>query len=84
MESVELPLTESGATDWVNLILNWGIITLGITLIILVLSFGLGDCDKLDFEVNNKTLNAGQFMDYYAKECLNPKVNTSLPHLSYP
>lgn len=47
------------------------IIILAILLLVLIRMYGFGDCDKLRFEINNKSLSAGDFMEVYSKSCLN-------------
>lgn len=82
MENVELNGQEPKGTDWLNLILNILIIILGIILIILVWHYGLGDCDKLKFDLEGKNLNAGEFMKLYSDRCLDKTNIFKQPNFS--
>lgn len=81
MESAKLFGLEPRDMSKVNLILGVIIAALGILLMILTLSYGFTDCDKLRFEWEGKSLDAGQFMEVYSSKCLNKGqsfLNTSL------
>lgn len=84
MENAELPGQEQPGINWLSLTLNVIIIFLGLILIVLTLHYGFTDCDKLRFDVSNKTMNAGEFMEVYSDECLDKTpenfINLSLQY----
>ena len=61
------------------ILLNILILFLSIILFVLISIFGIGDCDKLRFEINGTKLKADKFMELYSDKCL---VKKSLMDLS--
>lgn len=80
MENALLPSTNKKV---IYTTLKIVIIILAILLLVLIRMYGFGDCDKLRFEVNNKSLNAGDFMEVYSNSCLNRTLPDSSSYYNF-
>ena len=66
----------------INIWLKYIIILLLISLAILSVYYKYDNCNQCKFKLENKNLNAKEFMNIYSKNCLNiTKTSNSLPSL---
>lgn len=77
-ETVRLSGLKLKDSDYPDQNLDIAIIIFGTILIFLIKIYGLSSCDKVSLEIDEKTMNVGQFMDYYTEKCLKEKDLTKI------